>query len=422
MRGTAISEPLNPDMPGHSRSLTRVIIELLPSMAVVAKFSSNSTPAIHPSPSSLLEATPASIVRALSVAYPLLCFADKCLGWLTWSSSDRFESCLVLILFGLLVRHADSVMRYFMPLTIAVVVSILLDQSQFRNPQRSGKASPTLDEIVSKLESSGSRFRKFMAPVKNLKLSGMETMRFLLATTLFSPVYVLVGYLWLTPQRFVLVLGLITLSWHSVPSKVLRSVLWRIPLVRLLVFIITGIDRTSPSSCKSRKNKAIAIAGELKTSESDANSISSESSQEIEYTFELYENQRHWLGIGWTANLLPEERAAWTDSLLNEAASIDTFKLPDASGTGMSWAWVDSQWMLDVAGDGSVLESAPDDNEGFVYYNSLWSSPSPISGILKYTRRRKWLRRATLVSVAAPASDRLKDEFLDRHCAGIKIQ
>lgn len=381
-------------------------------MAVVAEFSSNSTPAIHPSPSSLLEATPASIVRALSVAYPLLCFADKCLGWLTWSSSDRFESCLVLILFALLVKNADSVMRYFMPLAIAVVVSILLDQSQFRNPQRSGKASPTLDEIVSKLESSGSRFRKFMAPVKNLKLSGMETVRFLLASMLFSPVYVLAAYFWLTPQRFVLVLGLITLSWHSVPFKVLRSILWRIPLVRLLVFVITGIDRTSSSANKSKKKKLVAIAGDLQTTESDADSLSSESSQEIEYTFVLYENQRHWLGIGWTANLLPEERAAWTDPSLNETASIDTFELPDASGTGMAWAWIDSQWMLDIAGDGSVLESAPDDNEGFVFYNSLWSSPSPVSGISKYTRRRKWIRRATLVSVASKATERLKEEGL----------
>ncbi|RCK67648.1 Peroxisomal membrane protein PEX30 [Candida viswanathii] len=115
----------------------------------------------------------------------------------------------------------------------------------------------------------------------------------------------------------------------------------------------------------------------------------------VRFTYVIYENQRKWLGIGWSSNLLSYERTPWTDEFLNESSSIDTFKLPnslddsqhavDAKIQGATWRWVDKTWRLDLTNDGAItLPSSkrskttanPASDEGFIYYDNTWKKPS----------------------------------------------
>lgn len=118
----------------------------------------------------------------------------------------------------------------------------------------------------------------------------------------------------------------------------------------------------------------------------------------------LYENQRRWIGIGWTSSMLSYERSAWTDEFLNAAPPITEFTLPEGD-SGLEWKWIDKEWRLDLTNDGSIqLPSSkmkttanPSSDDGFIYSDNTWKNPSTEDSFSKYTRRRRWIRTAELI-------------------------
>ncbi|KAK4956894.1 hypothetical protein LTR66_013340 [Elasticomyces elasticus] len=135
----------------------------------------------------------------------------------------------------------------------------------------------------------------------------------------------------------------------------------------------------------------------------------------IRFTFVLYENQRRWLGIGWTSSMLAYERAAWTDEYLDPACPPDSFQLPDVEGGLARWRWVeDSKWQVECTpavaspktsgknkGKGKEGEADGGD-DGWVYYDGKWhDGRRGQDGWGRYTRRRKWYRDAELVEVTS---------------------
>ena len=169
---------------------------------------------------------------------------------------------------------------------------------------------------------------------------------------------------------------------------------------------MTGLDLSET------KNHSLFAAAFAKVSSSGT---SSKSNKPVRFTYVIYENQRKWLGIGWTSNLLSYERTPWTDEFLNESSSIDSFKLPNAADDatngdsnmqGATWRWVDKTWRLDLTNDGAITLSSskrskttanPTNDEGFIYYDNTWKKPSTEDTFSKYTRRRRWIRTAELI-------------------------
>jgi len=90
----------------------------------------------------------------------------------------------------------------------------------------------------------------------------------------------------------------------------------------------------------------------------------------------LYENQRRWVGLGWTTSLLAYERNAWTDEHLNPAPSKDDFELPDVEGGNVRWRWVEgSQWLVEGAGEfneggSKAKDGTTDGGQGWIYYDN----------------------------------------------------
>ena len=156
--------------------------------------------------------------------------------------------------------------------------------------------------------------------------------------------------------------------------------------------------------------------------------------------------------MDWTAALLPQERPSWSDSDNAAVAPPASFALPRSTSvllpsshtTGKSdrrtseWRWVDTEWR--VAGVVGVSSSTytpaasttatdaqreearqrdsvevPDevrryarpadmpptsmdvDAEGWQYGDNAWDKFSKQNGMGRYTRRRRWLRKAVLV-------------------------
>jgi hypothetical protein len=92
----------------------------------------------------------------------------------------------------------------------------------------------------------------------------------------------------------------------------------------------------------------------------------------VRFTFVVYENQRRWLGIGWTYSLFPAERGPWTDEHLNSVPPKDKFELPDVQTGDAKWRWVEgSEWRVEGADNsGNGKSDSKGSSEGWIYYDN----------------------------------------------------
>lgn len=355
----------------------------------------------HTSP--LLSSTPPTVTKALSSAYPFILAADHVLGLLTWTSNDMWKSCLLVIVWTAVVGYFEILVRYFGHLlAVGGIAGYVFFHQRVEQEQ---EEQPTLDAIVHTLNNVVLRLDLFLTPLTSLYLTRHDVSRLLFTTLFLTPIYMIMAFFLFTPRSILLLSGVFVLTYHSVWARVTRAVLWRSRTVRLVTFYLTGLDFSGTPRGKSFSDSQSART-------THALGVQSKDGKPVRFTYVLYENQRRWLGIGWTANLLAYERTPWTDEFLNEASSPENFSLPSAEGTAMTWRWVDKTWRLDLTNDGSLTVNSktkttpdPSPNDGFIYYDNTWKKPSSEDSFSKYTRRRRWVRTAELVPDDAPEQE-----------------
>jgi len=406
--------------------------------------------------SPLLVATPPQITRALAHSHPFLLPLNKLAGLLSWSTQDPWESYLLVAVFWAITLYGSEIIRFASP--IIVVVGLILGmysrrysplssttktgdkhaKGHKREASESLSQHKTLDEIVDTLQELTARCNILLDPFLNLTdfLSTQTTPTAATTrpalTTLFIRV-LLVTPLWifltlppfyvLTPRRVILTFGTIILTWHSKPARVARVILWRSVFMRKTAVFVTGlqfdispapkVDSLLRPNLGPRSKSQTGVASEVATKRRP-------DSAGVRFTFILYENQRRWIGLGWTTSLFAYERGPWTDEHLNPAPSKDDFELPKVEGGHSRWRWVDgSEWRIEH-GDarqhkraasqsktgpaGNTGKEAADDGGGWIYYDNRWEDGRKEDGWGRYTRRRKWFRDAELVE-ATPSTD-----------------
>ncbi|KAK7526592.1 integral peroxisomal membrane peroxin-domain-containing protein [Phyllosticta citriasiana] len=379
--------------------------------------------------SPLLIATPPQVTRALAYSYPFISPLNKIVGLLSWTTGDPWESFLFLAGFWAITLYGNTIVRYAGP--IVVVAALILgmyarrysplsstgwtgEKTKGRKRGDSEGATPhhkSLEEIVDSLKLFTSRCNILLDPFIRLtdffstqRTATSATTRPALTTLFIRILLVTPGWVILTlpplriitTKRVVLALGTTALSWHSRPARVTRIILWRSKLVRRSIAIITGLDVGAPIT-HTVKRKPVS---RNKDSNKDANAIAASlaakrnvESPRVRFTFTLWENQRRWLGIGWTSHLLSYERAAWTDEHLNPADDIEHFELPAVEGGHAMWRWVEvSEWTVE----------GPEGEDKWIYYDNKWrDGRQGQDGWGRYTRRRKWCRDAELVELSS---------------------
>ncbi|CEJ79884.1 hypothetical protein VHEMI00098 [[Torrubiella] hemipterigena] len=416
--------------------------------------------------SPLLLATPPQITRALAYSHPFLLPLNTFVGLLTWSSGDPWQSFLLLSAFWMAVLYGDVIVIRAGPVAVGAGLIIAMYgrrysplsssswSGAFGNPklkQRSsstttasltsthsigveepGRQTPshkrnksevtatkhqkTLDEIVETLKEFTSRCNILMDPLLEMTdfLSTQQTatsattrpaliaifMRFMIVTPFwyaltFPPFKVI------TTKRVILIIGTIILSWHARPMRVTRTLLWRSTTVRRLAGIVTGLQFDGPGRNAAALQLEKARQAELghKRSGSKAGRPAG-----VKFTFIIYENQRRWIGLGWTPSLFAYERAAWTDEHNNAVPARDDFQLPNVEdGSKMKWEWAEtSRWRVDGVPDehGPVEYDGEEGRNGWIYYDNKWQyGRRGQDGWAKWTRRRKWYRDAELVEM-----------------------
>ncbi|KAI8393438.1 integral peroxisomal membrane peroxin-domain-containing protein [Radiomyces spectabilis] len=163
---------------------------------------------------------------------------------------------------------------------------------------------------------------------------------------------------------------------------------------------------------KAEKQKATKVIGMPISEENIDDTFPHGTRSEMMFQFEVYENQRWWLGMGWTTSMMPSERGPWTDNQLAEIPSKEDFALPKTTQTtkqqpvgtkgevleqmtSKQWSWVDGDWWVDMTGE---LQGRIDHN-GWEYGNNAWKQLSGMPGMHTFTRKRRWCRRARLTYI-----------------------
>ncbi|KAJ3157228.1 peroxisome- protein [Geranomyces variabilis] len=166
-------------------------------------------------------------------------------------------------------------------------------------------------------------------------------------------------------------------------------------------------------------------------------------------SFDTYENQRWWVGVGWVPHLLPTERGAWTDHAGRKDLPKSSFDLPefrreqlekinqDGNATGgvdgnrpgslpipelpvdmashrYAWDW-DGPWHIDMLGSAS----GSTDDDGWEYGDNFWSGWKKRKTLKRVVRRRRWVRLARLYEVGRKRSVTFGGSFVfDKETSG----
>ncbi|KAF2712614.1 Pex24p-domain-containing protein [Pleomassaria siparia CBS 279.74] len=387
--------------------------------------------------SPLLAATPPQITRVLAYSHPFLLPLNKLVALITWTAGDPWESFLLVAGFWAVVLYGDVVTRYAGP--IIVVLSLILGMYARRYSPLSStgwtgekgqkghkraesesniKHHKSLEEIVDTMKQFTSRCNILLDPFLQLTdfLSTQRTatsattrpaLTILFIRILFVlPIWIILTlpplYI-LTTKRVVLAVGTVVLSWHSRPARVSRTILWRSKMIRRTCVFLTGLN--FGESGEKGKDGAPALPPRRKSAQEIAASLAAKrrpDSPGVRFTFSIYENQRRWLGIGWTSSMLAYERGSWTDEHLNTTPSKDQFELPEVEGGQARWRWVQgSKWKIEGTDAGGKSGKGASSGEGaWIYYDNKWrDGRRGQDGWGRYTRRRKWYRDAELVEV-----------------------
>ena len=332
--------------------------------------------------SPLLATTPPRITRVLAYSHPILLPLNHLVGLLSWTTDDPWQSFLLLVAFWGVAVYGDAVVRWTGPLLVAIGLALaiyaqrfpsVLSSTENRKTDQTEKAEDdsrrhkSLDEIVETLQVFISRCNVLQEPFVHLisRLSSPPALRSVLIRLLaITPVWIILAcpaVAIITTKRLVLILGPLMLTWHSTPARVTRAILWRSTSLRRLCALATGLNfHDAPTIPLGRARKVVPPPGGPHTvppthqppsAASDLRRTSQPTG--IRFTFTIWENQRRWLGLGWTNSLFVYERTPWTDEHLNALPPKDHFRLPDVGDGGSLWRWVDGRdWHVEGARSG----------------------------------------------------------------------
>ena len=220
------------------------------------------------------------------------------------------------------------------------------------------------------------------------------------ACALASVPYLILTYL--VPVRVLVgLLGTIVLTYRAPFAQLLRAALWRSAFVRWAVYRswagLTGIPITYP--IPTPVDAAVA-----------AQSANATVTARVRFAFMVYENQRWWMGLDWTAALLPGERPSWCSASQAALPPPAAFALPAPTTAFLpvdgppdaceqrtaTWAWAEPEWRVVVRRDGDssadAVEGAENtteetDADGWVYADNKWESHSGKGGLGKVRAR-----------------------------------
>lgn len=246
----------------------------------------------------------------------------------------------------------------------------------------------TLQNIVSDLQSIQSLLPSFPP---------LPETRVLIRTLLLLYAPLLAVTYCIRLRILIAIAGTLLVTYRAPWAIVLRKTLWRSAHIRWIIYNLWSHLSGQPILSASIPH--------------DADASSTKPLNTLRFLFTIYENQRWWMGLDWTAALLPGERPSWCSAAQYPVSPPNAFSLPKSTTVTVSdskgmrvrrtaiWRWEEPEWRVMVRrGDGGlsrVERPLPSmDKEG-------------ASRLLKGKRRES--SGSTTATPPTPAGDLLED-------------
>lgn len=342
------------------------------------------------------------LALALSKLFPYLLLMDNLLEIITWTNEDPYLNVIIIIGYSIIVMYWNHISLIALPLlmTLGFTYTIWLINSIIYDTKFNEK--PTIDEILQTLHNLTVRSEIMLRPINKPNLKFRNFVQIFIVAFMLTPINILISKYLLSPQKFLWIFGVFLLTYHSPWSFLIRRLLWRSKYIRIGVFYLTGLNFkmsvTNDASVKSQ----ISVDDENGSVNEVVNTLNGFKvlSKRVEtptklnqiIQFEILENERRWIGLGWSKYLLPTERSnyCYAESLI-EVKDLHSFQPPLIENDlyNYQWEWLDNTWSID--------KEFSKKNNGWKFYDNNWENEDFADGFAKFTRSRKWIRRSRLI-------------------------
>ncbi|KAJ7727667.1 integral peroxisomal membrane peroxin-domain-containing protein [Mycena maculata] len=263
-----------------------------------------------------------------------------------WTST--YDAFLLIAVWWAAVLLAEPTLRYFFPL--ALIATLVFSSWSARKHSSTTVASEhTLQAAVADLTAIESLIPAF--PALPAILAAPKVL--LRASLVLYVPYLLLTHL-IRLRVLVAIGGTILLAWRASWAVALRNSLWRSAWFRWSIYHLSAAVTGQPLPLASQSALSTATAAVPTPTKS------------LRFLFTVYENQRWWMGLDWTAALLPAERPSWCSKSQNAVAPPNAFVLPDDTtlylpspdGKGRvkrcaKWTWEEDEWRVIVRKEGA---------------------------------------------------------------------
>ncbi|GME99555.1 unnamed protein product [Ambrosiozyma monospora] len=205
-----------------------------------------------------------------------------------------------------------------------------------------------------------------------------------------SPVYFFILKYTFNTRLFLLVGGVLALTWNSTWMIAIVHLFWRSRYVRTAAMFITGLEFSLVDKSMDLDYQNFPHRRFFKLTP-----IKKDVGQEVyKVRFEMLENQRRYVGLGWTGTTLPMERSHYTSTDFEFCCGdIEDFPFPNLvpfkPSSKSDWKWLDPWW--------EICKDDASGEDGWIYYDKTWGNPSREDSIHAYTRTRKLTRTAKVI-------------------------
>ncbi|GAV51892.1 hypothetical protein ZYGR_0AF03630 [Zygosaccharomyces rouxii] len=359
----------------------------------------------HGQKPSLTFVTPATMSSALHRMYPLLLIADATLSNLMWICDDLclpfVHSVMVLMVVNFLCEDVKAdfshiaqawlgiMSLFFLAFSVVYYILTLYQDLHFDSEP------PTVDEIVIVLESVVDKLATIQHEVLHVNWK-----RALQLAVLFTPLHW--GLIKLVSiKHYCMGFTLMCILYHSNWFQCTIKLFWRILLTRQVYYglekffegnfrfskkpvdpfrAISQNDHTYrmalPHDVKALRGHKLQFQLQKLFSWDEPLGSYENGADLMIIELEINENQRKWQADGWTARMLPYERAKYSMELggnLSTCHSPWQFQEHDLK----NWSWLDDCWRPTT----------------WVYSDSKWNFKGLHDSLECCTRTRTWKRR-----------------------------
>ncbi|KAI8975854.1 integral peroxisomal membrane peroxin-domain-containing protein [Trametes punicea] len=318
--------------------------------------------ALHASPLvEFLNALPSPLTTTLVGLAPSIARARYCVDLTSWKAPWE-DCCLTLALWWTLCLIPEFGLRYILP-PVTFLLFFIWRSRPAPQPTSEVITEDTIQRALADLTAIQALLPTFPSFSSGAPLPSLLIL--LRAFCILYAPYLLLTYL--VRLRILLAIGgTILFTWRARWAAVIRRGLWRSAYLRWAAYrtwsFLSG-EPLPPITYSPQSRSDAELASLTSTSSPDAPPSPGTS---IRFLFTIYENQRWWMGLDWTAALLPGERPSWCTASQQPAAPPSAFALPSPTTVytlapdgkrrlkrTARWTWEEPEWRVVVRREGA---------------------------------------------------------------------